>query len=277
MPYVLIALSAVAIALVADTAPPFAGTVYVNPNIITSAEPSSLRSVTYRGRAERPFSDLDAGSTDDQNVYLFDVRFEQRTVEFEVHPEYGDQEAAREQVNIHAPTLGRLPRALLLGANEVEISIAADFNNFSATNNNDAGIFHVSSTAGERNLQQGWLEELLFHEAVHVSLDNRYRRTPGWLAAQEADGRFISDYARDHTDFEDLAETTLMWFAVRYQPDRLTSSELNAVLDTVPNRLAYLDELNLDMAPYMLAPTSVPALPLLDNWIDGVLQLIRRD
>ena len=258
-----ILLSLLAIVVVANVTPPFPTTVYLNPNIITSADPSSLRSVTYRGRAERRFTDLDAGQVVELNVYLFDVQFESRLVEFEVHPEYGSRQAAREQVDNYAAPLGRMPQALLSGANEVEISVSAEANNFSATNANDAGIFHVSSTAGDRELPQGWVEEVFFHEGVHVSLDNRYRRTREWRVAQEADGTFISEYARDNAAWEDLAETALAWFGVRYQADRMTASHINTILDTIPNRLAYLDGLNLNMAPYIAGPTvTTPSVTL---------------
>ena len=40
-------------------------------------------------------------------------------------------------------------------------------------------------------------------------------------------------------------------FGVRYRPERLSPNELEAILETIPNRLAYLDGLALDWSPYI--------------------------
>ena len=42
------------------------------------------------------------------------------------------------------------------------------------------------------------LEEVLVHEAAHTSVDGRIKHTDEWLAAQEADNKFISEYAMDY-------------------------------------------------------------------------------
>ena len=99
---------------------------------------------------------------------------------------------------------------------------------------------------------------MLFHEAAHVSLDGYHADAEGWRAAQAADGEFISTYARDFPDREDVAETALPYFAVRYQPGRLSAEQRAMIEATVPNRLQYFDEQGLDWSPYMQA---VPALP----------------
>ena len=68
--------------------------------------------------------------------------------------------------------------------------------------------------------------------------------------AQRADGVFISDYARDYPDREDIAESFLTYLAVRYRPERLTDADRAAILTTIPNRLIYFDEQGFDMSPY---------------------------
>ena len=55
---------------------------------------------------------------------------------------------------------------------------------------------------------------MLFHEAAHVSLDVDHTDSTGWRAAQAADGEFISTYARDLPDREDVAESVSPYFAV---------------------------------------------------------------
>ena len=72
--------------------------------------------------------------------------------------------------------------------------------------NNDL-LIHTGRTA--QYIRAKNLEETLFHEAVHTSIDGRYADSPEWKAAQAADSDFISSYARDNPDREDMAELSL--------------------------------------------------------------------
>ena len=60
--------------------PPFAGTVWVTPEILGPDDPSSFGSVTYTGRGTREIFDRRANAWIMVNAYLFDVRFGERTV-----------------------------------------------------------------------------------------------------------------------------------------------------------------------------------------------------
>ena len=220
--------------------PPFGGTVWITPNILNPSDPTSLRSVTYAGRETRDFWDGQRWTT--INAYLFDVQYAGRQLEFQVHPEFGSRAAARQEVDTYAPALGRLPAVFLSRAREVEIGASNDFAGA-------AGIFHIHTGDGKDLINNGFLEEVLIHEGGHVSLDLAHENSAGWRAAQEADGVFISDYARDFPDREDIAESILPYFAVRYKPERLSEAERAAFLTTIPNRLIYFDEQGFDMSP----------------------------
>ena len=63
------------------------------------------------------------------------------------------------------------------------------------------------------------MDEVFVHEAAHTSLDGRIYDTDEWYDAVTADGKFISDYAREFPEREDIAETYLVWFATRYRKD----------------------------------------------------------
>ncbi len=112
---------------------------------------------------------------------------------------------------------------------------------------NDNLLIHV----GQADLYaaEGILEEALVHEAAHTSLDAAHAAAPGWLAAQAADGRFISTYARDHPNREDIAESFLPYLAARYRSDRILSSLADTILRTIPNRVAYFDRQRFDVFP----------------------------
>ena len=87
------------------------------------------------------------------------------------------------------------------------------------------------------------------HEAAHTSLDSAHASSVGWRAAQSADARFISTYARDNSTREDIAETFVPYLAVRYRADRISESLANTILAAIPNRTAYLDAQSFDMYP----------------------------
>ena len=106
----------------------------------------------------------------------------------------------------------------------------------------------------EQSMQRGFLEEELMHEAAHSSLDADHAKADDWLAAQQADGNFISTYARDHPAREDIAESFSAYFVVRYRSNRVPKSTVQKIKRTIPNRIAYFDSLALDMYPTWSPP-----------------------
>ena len=122
----------------------------------------------------------------------------------------------------------------------------------------DGVLIHTDQ--GKGYVADGFMEEVLVHEAAHSALDIAHKDSPGWRAAQAADGVFISDYARDHPAREDIAESFLPYLAVRYRPERLTDAERAAILTAIPNRLIYFDEQRLDMSPYVATESIAPVL-----------------
>ena len=239
--------------------PPFDGTPWLTPDILGPSDPTSFGNVTYTGRGTRRIFDRRVNRWVTHNdAYLFDVQFGERTLEWQFNPEFGSVEAARAEIDVFAPALGRLPVALLARVTEVDVN-AGD--GFFGGGYDGALLIHTEATITKFSVDGGYLEEVFIHEAAHTSLDLAHRRTPGWLAAQEADGVFISRYARDYPDREDIAETILAYFAVRYKPERLTASLRWLMKITTPHRLDYFDEQELDMSPYTRQSFMVAAPP----------------
>ena len=231
--------------------PPFGGTVWITPDILGPSDPTSFRSVTYAGRGMEEFWNGERWVTID--VYRFNVRYAGGQLEFQVHPDFGSREAARSEVDTYAPALGRLPAALLSGIREVEV------HSLGAGAQGGPGIIHIDASDAEELIPSGYLEEVLFHESGHASLD-RHRDSAGWRTAQQADGVFISTYARDNPDWEDVPESILPYFAVRYRPDRLSEADRSAILTAIPNRLVYFDEQGFNMSPYPATGSFAPVL-----------------
>ncbi len=229
--------------------PPFSATTQISPQVIEPSDPTRLESITYAGLGELPHWDKRTESVITINPYLFDVRYEGQVVEFRGYPELGSREAAQAEVERYAHALGQMPAVLMTGIKNVDIHPGE-------------GRWNASSTLGiivvYPGREPGDYAEVFVHESTHTTLDIAHRDSPGWRAAQEADGVFISEYARDNPDSEDFAESFLAWFAVRYQPERLTTFEIISILRTIPNRLIYFDEQGFDMAPYTLSEVPHP-------------------
>ena len=230
--------------------PPFRATTQISPRIIEPSDPTRLESITYVGLGELPHWDTQSESVITISPYLFDVRYEGQVVEFRVYPEIGNREVAEAEVERYTHSLGQMPAALMPGIKHVDIHPGEGRWNASQT----LGIIVIYP-----NREPGDYGEVFVHESTHTTLDLAHRGSPGWRAAQEADGVFISEYAQDNPDREDLAESFLAWFAVRYQSERLTTAEILSILRTIPNRLIYFDKQGFDMSPYTLSEVQYPS------------------
>ena len=229
--------------------PPFAVT-YISPQIIERSDPTRLGSITYAGRGERRVWDKWSEMWNMINAYLFDAQYEGQVVEFLVNPEFGSREAAQAEVETFAHALGQMPAVLMPGVKRVIMN--AGWARWYASRTEGRITIHTDFEPGNR-------QEGLVHEATHTTLDLAHIDSPGWRAAQEADGVFISNYAWDNPDREDVAESFLAWFAVRYQSERLSAAERVMILRTIPNRLIYFDEQGFDMSPYTPSEVQYPS------------------
>ena len=199
--------------------PPFVGTVWVDPDIITRDDPTTFQSLAYMGRGNRLVFDGRRGDWDWMSVLRFEARFEEgRHVEIWVNPEF-DRETARGHADAYARIFGRLPAVLRDCVQAIEIH-GGDH----AGGNDVKNRVHMNTTIlSDSDHRKGFIEEVLVHEAGHAC-EAELRGTPHspeWLDAQDTDPEFISEYAREHPRREDFAETLLNWIAVRYRPERV--------------------------------------------------------
>ena len=102
---------------------------------------------------------------------------------------------------------------------------------------------HLYRESVERRVAANRFEETLFHEAVHTTLDDAHARSPGWLAAQRADGRFLTAHARAFPEREDLAETAPYAYALLRHPERVPPDDAARWKARVPHRIAVIAEI----------------------------------
>lgn len=223
--------------------PPFSGTIFIDPDIITASDPTTFTGLSYAGQATRTMYDRRTAGFVMVNAFLFDASFDDGlTAEIQVNPEFGTVEAAEVVAEFYADAIGRLPTALRSDVETVWIHEGDQ----PFGGGNDNLLIHVGQ--GDDYIADGILEETLVHEAAHTSL-NSVDTSAGWLAAQAADPTFISTYARDFPTREDVAESFLPYLAARYRSDRISASLRGIILATIPNRIAVFDGLGLDMHP----------------------------
>ena len=229
--------------LVSST-PPFDGTIFLDPDIITVNDPTSFQSLIAHGQGSRTMFDRRVDGWITVDAYLFNATYDDGfTVEVQVNPEFGSGTLAEVQAEKYAIVIGRLPTSLRQDVQTV--SIHKGVNLFGGGNN--GLLIHI----GQADLYEkdGILEETFVHEASHTSLDARHANDPGWVAAQKQDIIFISSYARDNPTREDIAETFLLYLAVRYRSDRISNDLKETITRTIPNRIKYLDNQTWDLHP----------------------------
>ena len=163
----------------------------------------------------------------------FDISYPNQQIRINVHPNVGNpQQRAREA----AASVSRLPvqmRNALLYVNILDgdgSAWAEDLGRF----------FTLYDGLMARRLAEHDLDETVFHETAHVALDRLLSNDPDWKSNQKADGTFITRYAAQNPNKEDIAESALFAWTIKYHPGRLPANVETAVRKTMPNRLEYI-------------------------------------
>ncbi len=241
-----------------------AGTTRASSNVITSSD-SSTCTISEEEDPRGTVAMNEAGSGAGGqfvNAWLFNVSCDGGTNEFKirVHPDFATQQDAKTAAEKYGKDIGRLPKVLRsgIGTGQRTVMIHKGNHHWFATDFKGIRIYTGNRTQEEH-------EEIMFHEATHMSLDAQVEPDTKWLAAQKADGAFISNYAKTYPDREDVAESFLAWFSVRFLPSRISEEWEEAILQTIPNRIAYFNALfsAKDMKPFTaVSGQSIAALPL---------------
>ncbi len=223
--------------------PPFSGTIFVDPDIITEADPSTFIEIEPIGEGVRQVFDRRINQWVNLNLHLFQLRFEDGiVVEARVNQEFGLLTAAT-LAEKYGGVVGRIPAVL---KTDVESLTIHDGVQLFGGGNRNLLIHHGQGLLYEAS---SILEEVFVHEASHTSLDAEHAQAAEWVAAQVSDGEFISDHARNFPSQEDIAATFLVYLAINYRRDRIDQSLFDTVTQTVPNRLAYFGKQPFDMYP----------------------------
>ena len=210
--------------------PPYSGTVFLDPDIFTPDDPTSFIDMEITSdQAENEQYDYIATFSDTPNVELSTF-------------EFSSESLAREVSLKVAKGLGSLPASLKQSVKNILIHQG------DGRANANISLGTITLHASSSNFVN-YLEELLAHEAAHISLDNRFRRNSDWQYAQTVDPTFISTYAQSRSGTEDIAESVVPYLAYRYRPQRISKADYAAILRTMPARIAFFDRELGNLAP----------------------------
>tara|TARA_B100000073_G_scaffold89331_1_gene70187 strand:+ start:783 stop:1550 length:768 start_codon:yes stop_codon:yes gene_type:complete len=225
--------------------PPFNGTIFIDPDIINEFDPSCYVDLKYQGCEVRTMYDRREDGWIENKAYLFPAKYDDGfTIEIQVNSEFKNLADAQLVAEKFAYEIGKLPNELR--KNVETVWIHKGMKPFGGGNNN---ILIHTDWSKKYYEKQGILEETLIHEAAHTSLDQSHAKDLLWIEAQKMDGKFISQYAKDNPVREDIAESYLPYFALRYRRDRISESLVKLIEDTIPNRIFYFDNQKFQMYP----------------------------
>jgi hypothetical protein len=225
--------------------PPYQGTVFIDPDIIRPGDPSSYKSMSFTGQAQRSAWHSERGATITFNAYTYALQFsDSGSVEIAVEDAVGTEATARAEAERLATPLGQIPALL-----RKSVTVVTIFSGVGRGTATPGGFISTYAADNVAKIRDGYLEEFLVHEASHVSLDAKYYSDPDYQLARMADNNFVSTYARDNANSEDIAETMVPYIAVRYRADRITAEMESRIRASMNHRIAFFDNQNLNFAP----------------------------
>lgn len=229
----------------------FKDNLYTDADIVTKEDPTSFQNIVFVKEKKIKFWDKRKAKASGWKqsffkVFIFKATFEKgRKINIRVNTEFETKDKAEKQALKYGKMVGQLPNFLRKNLKTITIHKGKYL---WGGGNNDI-LIHTDEYQG--HLAKS-VEEVLLHESGHVSLDWAWGgsvKSSKWKAAQKADNKFISKYAKEFPKREDVAETILWWVAVRCKADRISESNYKKILEAIPNRLKYFDEKNFDTYP----------------------------
>ena len=224
------------------------------PDLIKSSDYTVYSSSAYQGILDRVFYDKSIPDFITYPAHVYKVNIgDGLSVDFEIYSEFTQEEASNLEQK-YAPLMGQLGKELRKNIKSIEFLKGEEV--ASAQRSDDLSYanitFHTDwlNNTVETRPDGDRTEELFIHEAAHLSIDPYVYGQQGWTDAVNLDGNYLSTYAKDNPDSEDVAETFQAYIAVKYFPERITSSLRDTILSICLNRFKYFDSLNLDLSIY---------------------------
>ncbi len=204
-------------------------------DFILDTDPDSFASLAFIGREDKEMPG-NGGNLYDEDTFVFEATFSDgEKLEIWCHSTFNTQEAAQGYADKLCPRLGKLPFVQRDMLNHVVINKG----NQTAFAETQGHFFVLYSDNMDDRISTHDLEETVFHESVHASLQDIYENDTAWTNAQLADPSFVTEYAQSFPDLEDMPETALFAYTLITHPGRLSADIENWLHENIPNRLAF--------------------------------------
>ena len=226
----------------------FKDNLYTDCNILTKKDLTAFQNISFKKEKKIKWWDRREATSSGWKqssfkAFIFKAKFEKgKDVTIRVNSEFKTKEKAEEQALKYGKMVGQLPNFLRKNLKTITVHKG----NYDWGGGNKDILMHIDKNYGVCE------EEVMMHESGHTSLDWNMGgsvKSSKWKKAAKADNKFISKYAKEYTEREDVAETINWWIAVRCKPDRISKSTYKKIIEGIPNRLKYLDEQNYDTYP----------------------------
>lgn len=93
------------------------------------------------------------------------------------------------------------------------------------------------------------MEELILHEGGHVAMQELHFDAE-YLSIRRDDPTYISEYAQENAQREDLSESIVPYFGFLFKRDQLSEDMIYRFERIMKNRIAYFDAQNYDFYPH---------------------------
>lgn len=212
-------------------------------DFISVDDKSAFQSIRFLGQGRKEMPDKRNDQLMVDRTYTFEARFDDETnVEIWIHPSVETLAKAQRFADMLCDPIGKLPHLMRKRLSHVVVQQG----NETAFAESEGHFFVLYTKNMETRIRNRDLEETVFHESVHATLDSNHLKSSGWLAAQKADNQFVTKYAASKPQKEDLAESALFAYTLLKHPGRLAPEMEQWIQSQIPHRLAYLQKLFTD-------------------------------
>lgn len=227
-------------------APPGIAPLFVNSvvstdfDFITTDDSSEFTELNYIGRSVREMPGNSSGILIDDAAFVYQAIFSDTIIEIWLHSDFEDRQVARDYALKLTGPLGRLPDFMRIGLKHVVVQDG----NAAAFGEHIGNFFVVYSKNMDTRIANHDLEETVFHESVHATMDFACEKPESsWNLARVKDNTYITSYAAELPEKEDLAESALFAYSMIKHSGRLPSEVESWIRTNTPNRLLFFNSI----------------------------------
>jgi len=207
-------------------------------DFITSDDISEFIELKFIERSKREMPDKRSDILFDNEAFVFEAVYSDAKIGVWLHSDFKDLQIAEGYARKLTGPIGKLPQTMRKGLKHVVVHDGDE----TASGEHLGNFFVVYSKNMDTRISNNDLEETVFHESVHATMDYGCEEADsGWNQARVKDNSFITDYAADKPEKEDLAESALFAYTMIKNPGRLAPNIESWIRTNIPNRFSFFE------------------------------------